>query len=507
MCCPCPPAATACWTRRTGRPCSSGKFCCRTASFDPLDNELQNIYACLAQPTDRLTVSWPVGDVNGSQLRPSFVVQRMEKLFPRLHVTREDGSYRRRLPATALELAGEDPALRQYFRGRGDYDRVLDAMDRGRALGRGRLSGPAVEALYGRSLHMSASRMDQVKRCHFGYFMQYGLRAKDRRRRVRGPGDRHVYPLSAGKRGPGGQDPGRLGPRCSSRSCGSWSGNIRTATPGRRSTDIRRKAPGSGISFPGCGRRPMPLWRTWPGSWPSRTFPRWPLSWASAERTGSAAVTITEGDQRLSVSGKVDRVDGWLHDGRLYLRVVDYKTGKKSFDLSDLRYGLGIQMLLYLFTLEQEGRSYFGYPIVPAGVLYHPAREVILKADRGIQPEKLQLALQSALRRSGMVLSDPQVLRAMEHSAWNRPITCPSKVKKDGSIRRRRRLGGAAGQAGPLCGAACCTRSPGRSAPAASTPTRWPTAPRTGPASTATLPPPAGSRRAGAATGCGTSEA
>ena len=64
------------------------------------------------------------------------------------------------------------------------------------------------------------------------------------------------------------------------------------------------------------------------------------------------AVTITEGDQRLSVSGKVDRVDGWLHDGRLYLRVVDYKTGKKSFDLSDLRYGLGIQMLLYLFALR-----------------------------------------------------------------------------------------------------------------------------------------------------------
>lgn len=113
---------------------------------------------------------------------------------------------------------------------------------------------------------------------------------------------------------------------------------------------------------------------------------------------------------------------------------MDYKTGKKSFDLSDLRYGLGIQMLLYLFTLEQEGRSYFGYPIVPAGVLYHPAREVILKADRGIRPEKLQLALQSALRRSGMVLSDPQVLRAMEHSALESPHYLPIKVKKDGSI-------------------------------------------------------------------------
>ena len=78
------------------------------AVFDPLDNELQNIYACLAQPTERLTVSWPVGDISGAQLRPSFVVQRMEKLFPDLHVLREDGAYRRMLPATALELAGSD---------------------------------------------------------------------------------------------------------------------------------------------------------------------------------------------------------------------------------------------------------------------------------------------------------------------------------------------------------------------------------------------------------------
>ena len=146
------------------------------------------------------------------------------------------------------------------------------------------------------------------------------------------------------------------------------------------------------------------------------------------------AVTISRPDGELRVGGKVDRVDGWLHDGKLYLRVVDYKTGKKAFDLSDLRYGLGIQMLLYLFTLEKEGRSYFGYPIVPAGVLYHPAREVILKKDRGIQPEKLQAALQEELRRSGMVLADPEVLRAMEHSALEAPHYLPIRVKKDGSI-------------------------------------------------------------------------
>ena len=405
------------------------------ASFDPLDNELQNIYACLAQPTDRLTVSWPVGDVNGSQLRPSFVVQRMEKLFPRLRVTREDGSYRRRLPATALELAGEDPALRQYFRGRGDYDRVLDAMDRGRALGRGRLSGPAVEALYGRSLHMSASRMDQVKRCHFGYFMQYGLRARDRR--------------------PAGFEAPEIGTFIhyllenvarEVKTRGGWAAVqqpelrqlVREYTDRYAREEIdgyQEKSARFRYLFSRLRTAAYAIVEDMAGELAQSDFSPVAFELGFGGKDGQLpAVTITEGDQRLSVSGKVDRVDGWLHDGRLYLRVVDYKTGKKSFDLSDLRYGLGIQMLLYLFTLEQEGRSYFGYPIVPAGVLYHPAREVILKADRGIQPEKLQLALQSALRRSGMVLSDPQVLRAMEHSALESPHYLPIKVKKDGTI-------------------------------------------------------------------------
>ena len=312
---------------------------------------------------------------------------------------------------------------------------VLDAMDRGRALGRGRLSGPAVEALYGRSLHMSASRMDQVKRCHFGYFMQYGLRARDRR--------------------PAGFEAPEIGTFIhyllenvarEVKTRGGWAAVqqpelrqlVREYTDRYAREEIdgyQEKSARFRYLFSRLRTAAYAIVEDMAGELAQSDFSPVAFELGFGGKDGQLpAVTITEGDQRLSVSGKVDRVDGWLHDGRLYLRVVDYKTGKKSFDLSDLRYGLGIQMLLYLFTLEQEGRSYFGYPIVPAGVLYHPAREVILKADRGIQPEKLQLALQSALRRSGMVLSDPQVLRAMEHSALESPHYLPIKVKKDGSI-------------------------------------------------------------------------
>ena len=117
----------------------------------------------------------------------------------------------------------------------------------------------------------------------------------------------------------------------------------------------------------------------------------------------------------VAISGFVDRVDGWVHDGRLYVRVMDYKTGHKSFDLTDVWHGLNLQMLLYLFTLEEKGLPGESRPIVPAGVLYLPAREEHLTGSRNMDPEKRQKELDSKLRRSGLILNDPKVVDAMEH--------------------------------------------------------------------------------------------
>ena len=116
------------------------------------------------------------------------------------------------------------------------------------------------------------------------------------------------------------------------------------------------------------------------------------------------------------------------------MRVVDYKTGRKSFSLSDVQYGLGIQMLLYLFALEREGEKHFGMPVVPSGVLYLPARDVIVSEKRDASPAKIESDIQKELRRSGLVLEDAQGLRAMEHDALEQPVYLPITLKKDGTI-------------------------------------------------------------------------
>lgn len=70
----------------------------------------------------------------------------------------------------------------------------------------------------------------------------------------------------------------------------------------------------------------------------------------------------------------MDRVDGYIRDGRLYLRVMDYKSGKKSFSLSDIWYGLNMQLIIYLYALHEEGLDRYRRllseelnEIVPAG--------------------------------------------------------------------------------------------------------------------------------------------
>lgn len=136
-------------------------------------------------------------------------------------------------------------------------------------------------------------------------------------------------------------------------------------------------------------------------------------------------VELTRQGVTLSISGFVDRVDGWVHDGRLYLRVVDYKTGRKSFDLTEVWNGLGLQMLLYLFTLEDKGEGLYGLPVEGAGVLYLPARDAVVRGSRGMSEEAWRKALDKELRRSGLVLDDPGVLEAMEPLGEGATASCP----------------------------------------------------------------------------------
>lgn len=60
----------------------------------------------------------------------------------------------------------------------------------------------------------------------------------------------------------------------------------------------------------------------------------------------------------IVIRGVIDRVDIYESNGEKYIRVIDYKTGKKIFSMSSLLYGINLQMLLYMFTITGSGEAY-----------------------------------------------------------------------------------------------------------------------------------------------------
>ena len=400
--------------------------------------ELQNLYAALAQPTEGLMVSYPVSDVSGAELRPAFVVERLLALFPEVKVEREtaDRAYRLTAPLPALEAAGEMPdgTLWKWFREEKTYAAQLAAMERAASLKRGSLSREAVRALYGERITMTASRMERMRSCHFAYFMEYGLKAKPREaasfdapqigtflhyllenvtRDVLAKGGfadvedkeiRKLVKLYIDK-------------------------YVELELQNFQNRNDRFK-----YLFKRLRETAYAVVEQVVDELRHSDFVPLAFELDFGDRKTLPAVVISEPDGELRLGGKVDRVDGWVHNDKLYLRVVDYKSGRKEFDLSAVKMGLDIQMLLYLFTLQKAGAKHFGHEIEPAGVLYLPARDDILAAERGITPEKLKVQREKELRRSGLLLAEPNVLKAMEHEALTEPHYLPVRVNREGSL-------------------------------------------------------------------------
>ena len=408
---------------------------------DLLYREMTTVYLTCARPTQKLIVSWPGQSGAGDERRPCFLVERLRLLFSDLVVEREEdlyGRFRLQAPLPALEQAGRSQSAHDALLALPEYAPMVERLDRAARWERGRLSRNAVERLYGHRVPMSASRMDKYKSCHFSYFMRYGLQAEPRKPASFTAPEygtfvhyvlEHVLKDDAFQQTtlPGWEDEQDQERR------------DRVAELTRQAVEqyVREELGGleqQSERFQYLFRR---LLRSVQAVVDNVTQEIWaskfrPISFELGFGSGKdlPPVEPTVGDVTLSIAGFVDRVDGWEKDGRLYLRVVDYKTGRKSFDLTEVWNGLGLQMLLYLFTLEDRGGKFYGKPVEGAGVLYLPARNAIIKGSRSMSDEAWRRQLDKELTRSGLVLSDPAVLDAMEEPGEKGYRFLPLKVSK-----------------------------------------------------------------------------
>ena len=404
---------------------------------DKLYREMTIVYETCALPRARLYVSYAAAGAEGEERRPSFLWHKLRALFPRAGWVQEDaldGSFRLAAPRPALELAGRFPGVGEALSELPGYAPLVERMRRAARMERGRLSRPAVDELYGSCVPMSASRMDRYKSCHFSYFMQYGLRAEPRRPAgFQAPEYgtfvhyvlEHVLRGAKERGGVKALEEGELhalAKQAVDRYVAEELGGLEHETP-RFQYLFRRLLKSVYLVVDNVAEELA-----------ASEFQPISFELGFGARGDLPPVELNVDGVTVSISGFVDRVDGWEKDGRLYLRVVDYKTGRKSFDLTDIWHGMGLQMLLYLFTLEGEGKALYGREIVPAGVLYLPARDAVVAGSRSMTEAERQKKVDAQLRRKGLVLDDPEVLEAMERPGEEGVRFLPVRVNRAGAV-------------------------------------------------------------------------
>ena len=402
-------------------------------SDDVLDREFNLIYNVLSLPGETLYMSRSLFTAQGGETRPCFVTDRVKKLFGLAEVPGDLTSARLSAPGPALELAarGSEAAM-GWFAGDADAAARLERLRQAAGITRDRLDRESVRALYGDRLWLTATRIDNFASCKFQYFLRYGLKARPRQAAAFAPPELGTflhYLLENVAR----EVTARGGfARVEDSVVVDLTDRYVEAFVHEKLEDFREKSPRFVYLFRRLTETARRIVMDTANELKRSDFRPLDFELNFSEQEGMPPVRLGEGDDALTLTGVADRVDGWEHGGRLYLRVVDYKSGPKSFSLTDVWYGMGLQMLLYLFSLEKNGRERYGKEIVPAGVLYVPARDVLLSAKERLSEEEILAEKAKSLRRSGLLLSDEGVLNAMEHGPERRYL--PAFFNRDDKL-------------------------------------------------------------------------
>ena len=399
-----------------------------------LCREMNLLYSTLTLPSRELVVTYPAA---GGE-RPSFVIKRLMAMFGVAESRLSEEEYMTAAPAPCFELAimagatnfsALAAAAGEYFKqAPGDYNERLERADPTADARRQPLLKHVAERLYGLKPVLSASSVDRYYSCPYMHFLVSGLKLSPRVPAAFDAQAAGVF-MHFVLEGVSREIIQTAGFRNASEE------QCRALTSGyieRYVADVLQDFEGVDARFEYLFRRlGDDVHRIVIDTQNEMKHSDFlPLDFELDFKELQGLDRKNRDDPALR--GIVDRVDGWTSGESLYLRVVDYKTGVKHFVLSDLLYGRNMQMLIYLFALQKYGAGRYNASIRPAGVLYVPARDTILKAPRNATDKELESLREQAKRRDGLILSEPQVLEAMENGEVKKYL--PVKAGKDGQV-------------------------------------------------------------------------
>ena len=414
-------------------------------------------YLCLTKPSEMLLISWSRNGSDGSEMKPSYLTGALKRLFPDLATERPFEETRTQIlsPEGALERLAvtlreekqgnsiSGPDLKAYLREEGREKAQAEALKEaaGYRLSHPALDGKISNALYGRDLTASVSRMESFAGCPYQYFARYGLKLQEREEHRIEAAD--IGSLLHDALAVFSEDL-KKHPQYSWKTVPEevWKELLRGAI-------LKADERTGNTLFQDSGRNAGTFTRL------ERILTR--TVWALLEqiRAGSFEPVFFEHSfrrplpgQQLSVTGKIDRIDLAGEDGKQYVKIVDYKSGEKKLSFSELYDGRDIQLAIYQQeALEQIGRMHPGADVHPAGMFYTCLKDPIVDGlpddavsetdeefdgadDRQIRRSQLQ-----KLKPEGLINKNAEVLQLYARDPDNLAFVAPVSCTNGGKIR------------------------------------------------------------------------
>ena len=142
--------------------------------------------------------------------------------------------------------------------------------------------------------------------------------------------------------------------------------------------------------------------------------------------------------QALDLRGRIDRMDVLEDEDRIYVKIMDYKSGSTSFDLALLYHGLQLQLPVYMdAALRMEKTKHPGKEAVPAGIFYYHIDDPLLERKEGMTEAEIEEGIRKKLRMNGLVNSNLEVIRHMDREIEKESDVIPVALK-DGLIQETR---------------------------------------------------------------------
>lgn len=422
-------------------------------SLENLYAENFNIYKAFTIAEEKLFLSYASSDNEGRTLRPSILITKLKKIYPKLKETSDIITQEKEIITTNNTFDNLIEKLNAYQEGKGIENIWFDVLKyyENNPLWKGRLqkslegikytNAPEkikpefIKKLYGETLHTTISRLERYRSCPFSFYLEYGLKLKEKKslklqaidtgsfmhevideffeeiayKKIsikeleKEEIEKIVKQIIEEKLNLKANYIFKSIPKfmvLTNRLCRLVTLSIVYIVQGLQTTDF--EVVGNEIEFKN-GKEYKPIEIT------------------------------TEDGRKVEITGKIDRIDLAKDETGKYIRIIDYKSSAKDINLNEVLAGLQLQLITYLDAVCVEK------DVIPAGVLYFGLTEPKLdkvRNSKNITDEEVEQKIREHFRMNGLVLAEMNVINMMDNNLKDgeKSTTIPVKLKKDGSM-------------------------------------------------------------------------